>query len=52
MTEAHEQARLDELTREEWFALIHFIKPELTEDEFDDMWERFLTMKRTGSLPQ
>jgi hypothetical protein len=43
-----EPATLYEFTREEWLAVTRYLKPEITEDEFDVMWEEFQVKKRQG----
>lgn len=46
----NEPNRLDEFTKEEWWDVAKKLKPGLTEEEYDDMWDRFQEAKRQGSL--
>lgn len=42
--------RLDEFTKEEWFEVCKHARPDLTEDEFDQLWEDFVAAKEAGRL--
>lgn len=41
-----ETSRLDEFDKVEWFDVAKKLKPGLTRSEYDQMWERFIEMKR------
>ena len=38
--------RLDEYTKDEWFLVVRKLRPDITEEEFDAMWEGFCCAKQ------
>lgn len=42
--------RLDEFTKEEWFDVCKKVKPGLTQDQYDKMWDDFQTEKARRKL--
>lgn len=43
-------ARLDELDQDEFWDVIHYLKPEVTRPEYDKFWEDFQEKKRRRQL--
>jgi RNA polymerase subunit RPABC4/transcription elongation factor Spt4 len=41
---------LDEFTREEWKDIVISILPETSDREFDQMWNKFMALKRRRTL--
>jgi NAD-dependent DNA ligase len=41
-----ENARLDELDKEEWLEVALAVQPNITDEEYDAMWEEFQETKR------
>jgi hypothetical protein len=39
-------ARLDEFDADEWFDVMKRIRPDLTREEFDELWAKFQRDKR------
>lgn len=39
------EARLDEFDKVEWFDVARRLKPGLTDDEYEEMWNEFLRVK-------
>lgn len=46
----HEEARLDEFTKDEWLLVCRRLRPNLSETEYDKMWADFQEMKRRKAL--
>lgn len=44
--ESHEDAKLNELSKEEMWDVARKLRPEMTREEFDESWERFVEFKR------
>lgn len=42
--------RLDEFDKTEWREVARILRPDWTDERFDDAWERFCEMKRSKSL--
>lgn len=45
-----EEVRLDEFDEVEWFDICRKIKPDLTQEEFDAMWDSFQERKAAGQI--
>lgn len=45
-----EGTRLDEYTKDEWWDVARAVKPDLTREEYDAMWERFQADKARSAL--
>ena len=41
---------LDDFDREEWWDVCRRVRPDLTRDEYDKMWEEFVAMKQRKRL--
>lgn len=40
-----EAVNLNEYDKDEWHDIVRTIKPDLSQEEFDEMWEEFVQMK-------
>lgn len=45
-----EQQPLNEFTREEWFDVVRTLKPDLSEEQFEELWDDFQQMKQRKKL--
>ncbi len=45
MTNQYDDAHLDEFDKTEWFDVCRIIKPDLTEEEYTEMWNDFQLRK-------
>jgi len=45
-----ETVKLHEFTKEEWWDVARVLTPEMTQEEFDAMWEEFQETKRRRKL--
>lgn len=43
-------ARLDEIDKTEWRDVVKALRPDWTDEQFDDAWDRFVEVKRKHSL--
>ena len=50
MADQDPNARLDELDQDEFWDVIHYLKPELLRPEYDKLWEEFQEGKRRRRL--
>lgn len=50
MSQVVEGTRLDELDKIEWFDVAHALRPDLTDEELEAMWDEFMERKRRGML--
>jgi hypothetical protein len=42
--------RLDEYTKDEWRTVAKYLVPNLTDEQYDVMWDEFVEMKRMKGL--
>jgi hypothetical protein len=42
--------RLDEFDKDEWWDVARMARPELTREQYDEMWDDFLEMKKKRRL--
>lgn len=45
-----EDANLDEYDETEWFSIMHLLRPEVSREEFHDMWLQFQVEKYQQQL--
>lgn len=49
-TAAAEAGHLNEFDKDEWLDIARVLRPDITEDEFEDMWAEFCEMKRMRGM--
>lgn len=42
--------KLTEYTKDEWRSVVHLLRPGLSEEEYDKMWDEFLLAKQKRYL--
>lgn len=45
-----EQTRLDEYDKTEWREVARLLKPDWTEEQFEEAWQEFLELKRRKTM--
>lgn len=46
----HDEARLDELNKDEWRDVARIVRPDWTDKDFDASWDEFQEMKRKRAM--
>lgn len=42
--------KLNEFTKEEWLDIVHEVRPDLTREEYDILWDNFIQLKAQRQL--
>lgn len=46
----NDDTRLDEYTKEEWRDIVFQVRPDIPDDQFDQLWEDFVKMQGVKKL--